>query len=163
MKSARPVLRTSLALGAVLLLALAGCAERQAPARPAFYRELASYGARLDTTSAQSLLNDYRRSIGLAPLVLDAGLQAEAQRRADESARGGTIADGSRGSGRTQGGRLEILSAGYYTMSDAFSGWRGSPSHDAKLRSPAARRFGIATAYAPDSKYKVYWAVILEP
>jgi len=148
---------------AAALLALAGCAERTAPPRPAFYRDLASYSARLDTASAQSLFNDYRASLGLAPLSLDPALEREARTRAEESARGGTIADGSRGAGRSSGGRLQILSAGYYTMSDAFSGWRGSPSHDAKLRAPQMRRFGIATAYAPESKYKVYWAVILEP
>lgn len=148
-------------------LALLACAERERPAPPPFYTHLASAQAKIDAASARDLFNGYRRNLGLAPLVLDEALMQEAQQQADASAAAGAIADGSKGSGKRAGkanaGRVEILSAGYYTVSDAFSGWRGSPSHDAKLRVPNARRLGIATAYASDSKYKVYWAVILAP
>ncbi len=53
------------------------------------------------------------------------------------------------------------LSAGYHTMAEAFSGWRESPQHNRTMLAPGATRLGIATAYAPGSKYKVYWALIL--
>jgi uncharacterized protein YkwD len=52
------------------------------------------------------------------------------------------------------------LSAGYHTLAEAFSGWRESPPHDATMLDPRATRMGIATAYAPGSKYKVYWALL---
>ena len=156
--SARPI------LASIAVLAISACAEREVrQPRPVFYTELASSQARLDAGSARDIFNAYRGNLGLAPLTLDEALMREAQAKADASAVAGSIADGSRGGGPAKSGRLEVLSAGYYTISDAFSGWRGSPSHDAKLRSAGSRRFGIATAYAPDSKYKVYWAVILAP
>ena len=53
------------------------------------------------------------------------------------------------------------LSAGYHTLAEAFSGWRDSPSHNAVMLDPTATRMGIATAYAPGSKYKVYWALLV--
>jgi uncharacterized protein YkwD len=55
----------------------------------------------------------------------------------------------------------ENVSAGYYSMSDAFSGWRGSPPNDATLRLAGARRMGLATRHAPGSKYAVYWVLIM--
>ena len=55
------------------------------------------------------------------------------------------------------------LSAGYRRMAEAFSGWRDSPQHDSVMRTPGATRMGIATAYAPGSKYQVYWALIVAP
>ena len=156
--------RTRLLIAAGLTTTLlAGCGEEKRVARPVFYTELASAEARVDAASARDIFNAYRRNLSLAPLTLDDGLMREAQVKADASAAAGSVADGSRGAGRAKSGTLEILSAGYYTISDAFSGWRGSPSHDAKLRAANVRRLGIATAYASDSKYKVYWAVILAP
>lgn len=53
------------------------------------------------------------------------------------------------------------LSAGYRTLAEAFSGWRDSPEHNAVMLAPGATRMGIATAYAPGSKYKVYWALLV--
>ena len=52
------------------------------------------------------------------------------------------------------------LSAGYHTLAEAFSGWRESAPHDATMLAPRATKMGIATAYAPGSKYKVYWALL---
>ena len=55
------------------------------------------------------------------------------------------------------------LSAGYRTLAEAFSGWRDSAQHDQVLKRRPATRMGIATAYAPTSKYKVYWALLVAP
>jgi uncharacterized protein YkwD len=44
-------------------------------------------------------------------------------------------------------------------LAEAFSGWRESPQHNRVLLDSRATRIGIATAYAPNSKYKVYWAL----
>jgi uncharacterized protein YkwD len=55
----------------------------------------------------------------------------------------------------------ENVSAGYHTLAEAFSGWRDSPPHRANMLLNGATRMGIATAYAPKSKFKVFWALIL--
>ncbi len=55
----------------------------------------------------------------------------------------------------------ENIGAGYHTLAEAFSGWRDSPSHNKNMLLSGATKMGIATAYAPNSKYKVFWALVL--
>jgi uncharacterized protein YkwD len=55
----------------------------------------------------------------------------------------------------------ENVGAGYHTLAQAFSGWRDSPPHRDNMLLKGATRMGIAAAYAPKSKYKVFWALIL--
>lgn len=150
---------------------LAGCAAPE-PSRPsttpAFYVSLASPDARVDAAGARDLFNGYRRNLGLAGLEIDPALMRFAEREAEALARADRV-DATRdrslparlaASGVVSGSALENVSAGYHTVSDAFSGWRGSPRHDATLRAASARRFGIATAYNPRSKYKIYWVLV---
>ena len=47
------------------------------------------------------------------------------------------------------------------TLAEAFSGWRDSPSHRANMLHDGVTRMGIATAYAPASRYKVFWSMVL--
>jgi uncharacterized protein YkwD len=54
----------------------------------------------------------------------------------------------------------ENVGAGYQTLAEAFSGWRDSPSHNKNMLMPSVTKMGIGTAYAPKSKYKVYWALV---
>jgi uncharacterized protein YkwD len=56
---------------------------------------------------------------------------------------------------------VENVSAGYHTLAEAFSGWRDSPPHRSNMLNRGVTRMGIAAAYAPRSKYKVFWALIL--
>ena len=56
---------------------------------------------------------------------------------------------------------VENISAGYHTLAEAFSGWRDSPPHRANMLNAAVTRIGIAAVYAPNSKYKVFWALVL--
>ena len=60
-----------------------------------------------------------------------------------------------------QPGAEANLSAGYRRLAEAFSGWRDSPPHRANMLLSGATRMGIAAVYAPGSKYKVFWALIL--
>jgi uncharacterized protein YkwD len=55
----------------------------------------------------------------------------------------------------------ENIGAGYHTLAEAFSGWRDSPPHRENMLLAGASRIGIAAAYAPKSKYRVFWALIL--
>src|SRR5947209_18510322 len=48
------------------LTALAGCAPREPPAQPSFYRSLAEPGAELDASAAQSMISGYRQNNGLS-------------------------------------------------------------------------------------------------
>jgi uncharacterized protein YkwD len=64
--------------------------------------------------------------------------------------------------GASGSSRIVRVSAGYYTVAEAFSGWRGVPQHDAAMLAPNVSRLGIATALAPNAKYKVYWTLIVE-
>ena len=56
---------------------------------------------------------------------------------------------------------VENVSAGYHTLAEAFSGWRDSPPHRANMLNAGANRLGIAAVYSPQSKYKVFWALIM--
>lgn len=152
---------------------LAACIVQEPPAtpqpQPAFYASLASSGARADSTSARDIINGYRANLGLAPLAIDPALTAFAQASADAMARSGSIdatrhappAERLAGAGIKVRQASENASGGYYTVSDAFSGWRGSPRHDATLRLASGRRMGIASSYNPASKYKVYWTLVV--
>jgi uncharacterized protein YkwD len=56
---------------------------------------------------------------------------------------------------------VENVSAGYHTLAEAFSGWRDSPPHRANMLSRDVTKLGIAASYAPNTKYKVFWTLIL--
>ena len=152
-------------------LALAGCAPTtQAPQQPAFYDNLARAEAHVNVNAAASLLSDYRRRNGLPPVEIDTRLveMEEAQARAMASRNQVTHDPGGRSftkrlkaSGFDAKGAAENIGAGYHTLAEAFSGWRDSPSHNKNMLLSGATKMGIATAFAPNSKYKVFWALVL--
>lgn len=157
------------------LCALAACNAATPPApvarapaaAPAMYRSLAAQDARVDVEAAREMISLYRSNKGRDPLTIDPDLQGVAQaqaqdmaRRADLDARGaltGRLKD----RGVTALAAAENVSAGYHTLAEAFSGWRDSAPHNARMLDSRMRRMGLATAYAPGAKYKVYWALVL--
>jgi uncharacterized protein YkwD len=154
-----------------LLPLLSACVQSAPPpaAPPAMYSSLATSGAVLDADAARDLINSYRRNLGLSALSLDPVLMAEAARQASAMAAGGDVSRGARTDIRTRlaaaglGQRQvrESASAGYFTVSDAFSGWRGSPVHDATLRFAPARRLGLAAEHRAGSRHNIYWSLII--
>jgi uncharacterized protein YkwD len=56
---------------------------------------------------------------------------------------------------------VENVSAGYHTLAEAFSGWRDSPPHRENMLNSGVTNLGIAASYAPNTKYKVFWTLIL--
>jgi uncharacterized protein YkwD len=56
---------------------------------------------------------------------------------------------------------VENVSAGYFSLADVMGGWQRSPQHNANLLDAPMRRMGIATAYAPGTRYKVYWSLVM--
>jgi uncharacterized protein YkwD len=144
---------------------LAACSSTPKPETSAIYMRLDQSGSTIDSTAALSMINAYRQSKRLAPLTEDAGLSSEAVTIAstaahDDKSSFGEMPDMAQGATGTS--RIVRVSAGYYTVAEAFSGWRGVPQHDAAMLAPNATRLGIGTALAANAKYKVYWALIVE-
>ncbi len=157
------------ALLAALSLAACGTAF-EIEKSPPFYENLARPGTQVNVAAAASLLSDYRRAKGLPALTPDDRLVALAAEQARRMAAVDKLMHDPGGRGFIQRLKasnydavraVENIGAGYHTLAEAFSGWRDSPSHDKNMLLPGATRFGIATAYAPNSKYKVFWALIL--
>jgi len=160
-------------IAAVLALAmLAACVSDHDPptaSDPTFYRSMASSGAALDAPTAASMISGYRSNNGLNAVVVDPALMrlAEAQARAmaaRDKVEHDVVRDFTgrlKASGYDTKVAAENIGAGYHTLAEAFSGWRDSPSHRKNMLLPGATQMGIATAYAPNSKYKVFWALIL--
>lgn len=157
-----------LAIGASLALLVGGCVVEprtaSTDATPSFYRSLARSDAAIDGETARAMISAYRRNHGLAPVAFDPALahlaaeEAEAMAAADKPASGDAVKARLAAAGFAAPNAN--LSAGYHTLAEAFSGWRDSPQHNRVLLDPDAGRMGIATAYAPGSKYKVYWALV---
>ena len=153
--------------GLVVAALLSACAGgRSAPMTlPTLYLPLTKGTAQLDAATARDMISAYRGNKGAAPLALDPGLQrlaeteAAAMAAADRPSRAQTVKNAVERLGYDSA--EANLSAGYHTLAEAFSGWRDSPSHNAVMLNGGATRMGIATAYAPNSKYKVYWALLV--
>jgi uncharacterized protein YkwD len=153
----------------LLGLSVAGCQKAPAPAAanatPTFYVSMAQPGAVVDAVSARDMISVYRRNNGLGPLSIDPALQALAQDQAKMMAAAGAPASAE--AVKALVGRegypspAANVSAGYHTVAEAFSGWRESAQHNKVLLDPKASRLGIATAYVPNSKYKVYWVLVM--
>jgi uncharacterized protein YkwD len=166
------VLSPGRALRAVTLiaaLALGACAADQIPSgQPTFYQNLTK-GGQLDPAAAASMISGYRQNNGLGPVALDPALMqmAEVQARAMASKDkldhnvAGTFKDRLRKSGYNAKTGAENVGAGYHTLAEAFSGWRDSPPHKANMLLRGASKMGIAAVYVPNTKYKVFWALIM--
>ncbi|MCC6777675.1 MAG: CAP domain-containing protein [Hyphomicrobiales bacterium] len=157
-------------VAAVALLAPAGgCGlDREPPAsEPSFYQSLATSDAQVDATAAASMISGYRRNNGLGPVSVDPELMKLAQEQTQAMATRDKLdhdvgrSFGDRIKGYRSRDTVENVSAGYHTLAEAFSGWRDSPSHRANMLLKGATRMGIAAVYAPKSKYKVFWTLIM--
>jgi uncharacterized protein YkwD len=156
-----------LALGA--LTACAGADNYVPKDVPSMYRSMAAPGAQLDAGAAASMISGYRANNSLDPVMLDPALMKMAQEQAAAMAKRDRL-DHSAGkpfvarlkaSGFDAKIAVENVGAGYHTLAEAFSGWRDSPSHRNNMLLKGATRMGIAAVYAPTSKYKVFWSLIL--
>ena len=163
-------LRPARALGLCALTAgLFGCTAYQPSGQPSFYRTMAEPGAVLDAKAAASMISGYRRNNGLGAVALDDHLMRMAQEQAHAMASrnrfehnvAGSFAQRIKHAGYDAKIAVENIGAGYHTLAEAFSGWRDSPPHRANMLRSGVTKMGIAAVYSPDSKYKVFWALIL--
>ena len=152
------------------LLVLSGCAaEKVVTEQPAMYASMAELGARVDPQAAASMISQYRQNNGLGALVVDPDLMrlAESQSQAmaaknklDHDVKA-PLAKRLNAGGYPATLAVENVSAGYHTLAEAFSGWRDSPPHRENMLKNGVTKLGIAASYAPDTKYKVFWTLIL--
>jgi uncharacterized protein YkwD len=152
-----------------VILLLAGCAAEAPVETPAMYVDIAAPGAHLDPIAAASMISQYRQNNGLGAVAVDPDLMklAEAQsgvmaaqNKLDHDVRA-PLAKRLSGAGYPATVAVENVSAGYHTLAEAFSGWRDSPPHKANMLKSGVTKLGIAASYAPNTKYKVFWTLIL--
>ena len=152
-----------------VLLALSGCASEAPIEQPSMYLSMANGGAKLDPVAAASMISLYRQNNGLGAVAVDPDLMklAEAQSQAmashnkmDHDVKA-PLAKRLNSAGYPATLAVENVSAGYHTMAEAFSGWRDSPPHRANMLKNGVTKLGIAASYAPNTKYKVFWTLIL--
>lgn len=155
-------------LGMLLLAGCAGTVET-VPDQPIMYLSMANGGAKLDAAAAASMISLYRQNNGLGPVVVDPALMALAEDQSTAMAKKNKLdhdvkaplAKRLNTSGYPATVAVENVSAGYHTMAEAFSGWRDSPPHRANMLKAGVTKLGIAATYAPNTKYKVFWTMIL--
>jgi uncharacterized protein YkwD len=156
-------------LAMLAFLVLAGCASAELPSQPSFYRSMAAANVEVDARAAASMISGYRANNALGGVEMDPVLMRLAQEQARAMAVrdkldhnvSGELPARLRSGGYDAKIAVENISAGYHTLAEAFSGWRDSPPHRANMLKAGVTRLGIATAYAPGSKYKVFWTLIL--
>jgi uncharacterized protein YkwD len=162
------LVRTAIAILAVVMLS--GCAaDRPPPEQPAFYVSMAQPGAHLDSDVAASMISGYRVNNGLSVVEVDPVLTRAAEAQAEAMAKRnkldhnvvGELGQRIKRSGYDAKLAVENISAGYHTLAEAFSGWRDSPPHRENMLRGGVTKIGIAAVYAPNTKYKVFWAMIL--
>jgi uncharacterized protein YkwD len=162
MRPARAATLCSLTLG------LIGCDDKPS-GQPSFYESMATADAKVDAKAAASMISGYRRNNGLGLVTLDDHLMRMAEEQARAMAKknkfehdaAGPFAQRVKRSGYDAKVAVENIGAGYHTLAEAFSGWRDSPPHRANMLHSGVTKMGIAAVYSPNSKYKVFWALIL--
>ena len=152
------------------LLLLAGCAgEKPASELPAMYVNMAEPDAHLDSEVAASMISQYRQNNGMGAVVIDPELMRLAESQSQAMASKNKLDHDVRAplpkrlakAGYPATLAVENVSAGYHTLAEAFSGWRDSPPHRDNMLKNGVTKMGIAASYAPNTKYKVFWTLIL--
>ncbi len=159
-----------LAVAFSIAFLLAGCAsETPTVQTPSMYVDMAAAGSKLDAAAAATMISQYRQNNGLGMVEVDPELTrlAESQSQAmadknklDHDVRA-PLSKRLTGAGYDAAVAVENVSAGYHTLAEAFSGWRDSPPHRANMLKSGVTKIGIAASYAPNTKYKVFWTMIL--
>jgi len=133
------------------------------------YANMANPGARLDTLAAATMISQYRQNNGLGTVEVDPelvrlaetqSLAMASQNKLDYDVKA-PLAKRLNAFGYPTNVAVENVSAGYHTLAEAFSGWRDSPPHNANMLKSGVTKLGIAASYAPNTKYKVFWTLIL--
>jgi uncharacterized protein YkwD len=116
---------------------------------------------------AQSAISQYRNQHGQTAVKADARLMQLAREQARAMASAGVL---DHDVGRSFSARIarydpdtaaENIAAGTRDFPSTLNMWKRSPGHDANLLRSGVTRFGIASADAPKSRYKIFWSLIV--
>ena len=162
MTKLRNVARGLLLLLAVLALLLAFSLPAQA----------VSYDA--EEVAFVALLNDYRVSQGLQPLLVSDMISEACDRHNSDMGKYGffdhtTLASDWFPVGSTPWYRMEVsgydyntvkaenIAAGYSTATEVFDAWRKSPGHNENMLRSTFKVLGVSRVYVSGSHYGCYW------
>jgi uncharacterized protein YkwD len=146
---------------ASLALLLAGCALGPTATGPVTI-------GKNDAQDAAQRISAYRAQRGLPPVMVDYALM----RAAEEQARALVVMDGLSHDAAgpfvprmhrhgIKGAAAENLGAGAQSAGRALERWQASPGHNENLLMPEARRIGLVSAHAPETRYKHFWVLVL--
>ncbi len=118
---------------------------------------------------AVGLINQFRASNGLPPVIVDAALidaaryQAVAMASANVLSHeiGGDFTARMNSAGFVYANAAENVGAGHSSVADAINAWIRSPHHRENMLMKDATRIGMVRADAPNSRYRNYWALDL--
>lgn len=163
--------RLVLALMVVIAAATAPTSAFELPSLFKGKRQLAARAVPVDAAAAARMLSDYRKRHGLGPVTPDPTLTRIAADHALRMAEANKVSHVVRGEGSfarrlSTGGydaavASENVGGGYYSLDEAFAGWRASKPHDKNMLKPDVTVMGIARADAEGSKYGAYWSLVL--
>lgn len=157
--------------GALLLLVFVALAALLAFS-PLSTAQAVSYSA--EEVAFAKLLNDYRASNGLEPLLVSDALSEAGDRHCSDMGKynffshttaasdwfpvGATPWDRMAASGYTyRTAKGENIAAGYSTAAAAFTGWKNSPGHNANMLSDKFKVVGVSLVSVSGSRYGSYW------
>ena len=118
---------------------------------------------------AVGLINQFRASNGLPPVIVDSSLVEAARYQAVAMASanvlsheiGGDFTSRMNSAGFYYANAAENVGAGHSSVEDAINAWIRSPHHHDNMLMKDATRIGMVVADAPNSRYRNYWALDL--
>jgi len=125
----------------------------------------------LAVEEARTMINEYRRQHGLAPLTLNVLLTKAAKAHSRDLAKWDRIShygsDGSnpwdrvRVTGYSARLAAENVGTGQLSIKEVFEGWKRSPGHNKNLLLRGARHMGIALVRDPKTEFKTFWTLVI--
>lgn len=126
---------------------------------------------RLDAEKARELVNAYRKSKGLRPLLLQPALTEAARSHSRDLANWDRIShfgsDGSNPWDRVKRAgypaklAAENVGTGQVNIEEVMKGWQASPGHNKNLLLPEAQHMGIALVQDPKTEFKTFWTLVI--
>ena len=115
------------------------------------------------------MVSTYRVNNGLGAIEVDPVLTRAAETQAEAMAKRnkldhnviGELGSASSARAMTQGSQSKTFRPATIPSREAFSGWRKLPPHRENMLRSGVTKMGIAAVYAPNTRYKVFWAMIL--
>ena len=151
-------------LAALLSLSVSGCAHApnpQAVQAQDFYESMSQNGAVLDPRPARDMISILRHNAGVGALTIDPALQSAALAQAQKMAQIGHISTHSPPLPMHRDVLFSDNSAGFDNLAEAFAAWRQANSTRNHMLNAKVTRIGVAAVYAPQSRYKVFWSLLL--